>query len=532
VLNLDGNRLPLSELAVAMQYASNYYLGDQINVFFTKQVITPGQSLDLSSEAVILGQNTIFTVYDKNGKQVTDVKVNNGKLTFPRAGLYTVKMTNPYVLSQGEVAFWNEEEQYWEPTNVHGWLASATSWQRVFQSNYQNVYGYNINNAKLAGALDQGMANGFRPSGNFDTLLIEADSQSPGEGAVIFNQATGEQLALGRHGIVITTAKPFMNNVQGMYTGLAGGLQPGQQRAGVDGIQLAQAYVGSDAPQNLYPAHNPWRMNFTPLGGWGSHGGADNIQGYDVTQFGGFLTLDHTWQDFMLGGAFSFAQTQLDYDNFGSESDADSMAIALYGRQNFGPWFIGGQVGVGHALVDNKRSIPAIGLNAKSDYTMYWYQAGLSAGYDVEVGQSSVISPSLGIAYLGSHSEGFTEKGAGNLNLEVDSESMNSLEVQGIVEAQTTFTTQSGMRIIPRLKLGLGYELADENAVIHTRFNEIPEINGFEAESADPGRLRAIMGAGVDLSLSETVSVAIDYEGSLQQDYQYHQGSVSLKLEF
>ena len=187
-LNVDGNNLPLSELAVAMQHAKNYYLGDQINVFFTKQVLTPGQTLDLSSEAVILEQNTTFTVYDKNGKQTTDVKVDNGKLTFAKAGSYTVKMTNPYVLSQGDVHVWNEEEQTWDLTSVHSWLASATSWQRVFQSNYQSVYGfYNINNANLAGALDQGMANGFRPSGNLDALLIEADFLSPGAGAVVFN---------------------------------------------------------------------------------------------------------------------------------------------------------------------------------------------------------------------------------------------------------------------------------------------------------------------------------------------------------
>jgi hypothetical protein len=192
-------------------------------------------------------------------------------------------MTNPYVTSQGYVNLWNQDERIWEYIDVQGWPASAaTGWLRVFQNSYQDSYGfYNVNNANLGRALDQALLSGYRPGGSLDGLLLQADLATPGAGARIFNQAGGEQLALGRQAIISAAARPFMDRVRAQYLNLPPAPEA-RQRAGGQYIQLAQAYLNSDAGMNLYPAHNPWRMQFTPLGGWGQHSGKDGIQGYDM----------------------------------------------------------------------------------------------------------------------------------------------------------------------------------------------------------------------------------------------------------
>jgi uncharacterized protein YhjY with autotransporter beta-barrel domain len=106
--------------------------------------------------------------------------------------------------------------------------------------------------------------------------------------------------------------------------------------------------------------------------------------------------------------------------------------------------------------VKNDRNIPNALATASGGYNMYWLQAGLAAGYDFQAGENTVISSSLGLAWLGSRSQGFTEKGAGSLNLDVDSQDMNSLKIQAYTEARTGISTAGGLAVTPPAPAGPG----------------------------------------------------------------------------
>lgn len=101
-LNLDDCRLPLSRLAFWSGQAQNRArLGNQKDVLFVQTGLKAGEILDLSGEAEIEGEKTVFSVLTDKGRRVKpdDYREAGGKIVFHRPGLYRVMMTNEKVFS-------------------------------------------------------------------------------------------------------------------------------------------------------------------------------------------------------------------------------------------------------------------------------------------------------------------------------------------------------------------------------------------------------------------------------------------------
>ncbi len=102
VLNLDGCRLPLSQLAPLVGRAQKRArFGSQEPVLFESARLPAGQALDLSAEAVIDGAATEFSVQTDKKRRVkpADYRVVEGRVIFLVPGRYRVLMTNERVFS-------------------------------------------------------------------------------------------------------------------------------------------------------------------------------------------------------------------------------------------------------------------------------------------------------------------------------------------------------------------------------------------------------------------------------------------------
>ncbi len=102
-LNLDGCRLPLSQLALLSGKArSRARFGDQENVLFERLNLARGQTLDLSAEADLDGTATVFTVLNDKKRRARPEEyelLEGGLVTFHRPGRFLVMMTNDRVVS-------------------------------------------------------------------------------------------------------------------------------------------------------------------------------------------------------------------------------------------------------------------------------------------------------------------------------------------------------------------------------------------------------------------------------------------------
>ncbi|MDR2443711.1 MAG: autotransporter outer membrane beta-barrel domain-containing protein, partial [Deltaproteobacteria bacterium] len=84
----------------------------------------------------------------------------------------------------------------------------------------------------------------------------------------------------------------------------------------------------------------------------------------------------------------------------------------------------------------------------------------------------------------------------------------------------------------PRINLGAAFETMDTSISIASRFSEIEGIPAFIGSSPEISRSRLIAEAGADLSLSDRVTVSLDYRGSFRRREMLHSGTLSLKFDF
>lgn len=101
-LNLDGGRLPLSRLAPLSGKAQNRgRFGDQEPVLFLERKLLIGETLDLSDEARLGGEETEFVVQTEKKRRVRpeDYEAADGLMVIKKPGRYVVRMTNEAVFS-------------------------------------------------------------------------------------------------------------------------------------------------------------------------------------------------------------------------------------------------------------------------------------------------------------------------------------------------------------------------------------------------------------------------------------------------
>ncbi len=101
-LNLDGCRLPLSQLAFwAGRAERRARLGTQTEALFSRLELETGQTLDLSTEAFIDGQESEFSVLTDRRRRAKPeaYELSAGRVTFQRPGRYLILMSNEKVYS-------------------------------------------------------------------------------------------------------------------------------------------------------------------------------------------------------------------------------------------------------------------------------------------------------------------------------------------------------------------------------------------------------------------------------------------------
>ncbi len=106
-LEIQGNRFLLTDLyAITQKISKNICdFGTQQSVLFNEKSMTTGENLDLSSQASIGGNVTVFLVKKGSTDATKDVdySISEGIIRFLNTGVYTVEMSNPSVTSTSKV---------------------------------------------------------------------------------------------------------------------------------------------------------------------------------------------------------------------------------------------------------------------------------------------------------------------------------------------------------------------------------------------------------------------------------------------
>lgn len=365
-------------------------------------------------------------------------------------------------------------------------------------------------------------ANGVESVGGgeaYNTVLGLSAAQAPGA----FDALSGEAHASTQGALQQHAGGLPRRGLEALRGNLGAGLRPGQPTASASGYTPAAAMPRS----NAYPVWLVARGQDVRLDADG------NAARLDQRSHGLQLGADAPLGDWRLGGAFGYADQDLQVKERASETEADSYQLALYAGRNFalgaGRVHVIGGAGWAHHEIESRRRVvfPGFSENLLGDYSAQTRQLFTEAGYTMPLTMHLSLTPYLALDWSEQRTESFREKG-GSAALQVDGSS-NRLST-------STFglraTQQWGWQEYKgTVRTGLGWRHADGDLAAEST-HRFAGGQAFTVAGAPIARNAAVLGLGLDVALAGQAVLGLDYDGQYGAGNREHSGEVSLRWRF
>lgn len=308
------------------------------------------------------------------------------------------------------------------------------------------------------------------------------------------------------------------------------------QTAKLADARLASLRDGSETGMvagNVSNGLSVWAQGF---GTTGDQDARDGVAGYDVDTLGFAIGADTSSlaDNWVVGLGFAYANTDVDSDNVNrTETDIDSYQLSLYSNYNIDDrTYLAGQLS--YVWGDNEQTRHDVGglagLNADADYDSYVIGARLEAGRSYAAGEITTLTPKVLVNYQHYNADGYTETGAGNASLDVDSESIDLFEVGVGVDASWDFQQADGSYIQPKVGVGVRHDFVGDEYATTSRFTG--GGSSFKTEGFDPAQTTFNVGAGVTYYSSTNWELSAAYDYEVKSDYDAHSGTLRAAYKF
>jgi outer membrane autotransporter protein len=277
--------------------------------------------------------------------------------------------------------------------------------------------------------------------------------------------------------------------------------------------------TGMNAGDTLPQGRGWWLQG---LGRFGEFDDTSNATGADYHSAGVAFGIDTKWRDWVVGLAGNYLRS--DANTFGGDLEVDSFQGAVYAGREFNDGiYMNAAVGVGYHDTDAERtvSVGTLSGQASADYDALTAGVGVEVGRAFELTPQTTLTPYAGIEYTHTNREGFTESGAGVMNLSVNDEDHNSLRTTLGFRVSEEITTGSNMRIKPYAYVAYVREHLDTEATMEAGFSGVPSST-FRIEGTDLDRDRAQVGAGISGQVNERLSFNLGYTGEIAGSDDHH----------
>jgi fibronectin-binding autotransporter adhesin len=208
------------------------------------------------------------------------------------------------------------------------------------------------------------------------------------------------------------------------------------------------------------------------------------------------------------GVLFNYNHTSADTDYNGSKTDIDSYSPGIFATYFDRGFYANGLFSFGYNTYSNTRNISFLNETATSSPTGQQYVGDLDFGYDFHPDRNWVWGPTLGLTYTHLDIDSFTETGAPDADLNVQSQSADSLRSR--LGGHVVFQTALGDVLLqPNLSAMWQHEYLDNSSGITSSSNFSP--SSFTINTASPSRDSALISLGVTATLSNSIALYLNY---------------------
>lgn len=251
------------------------------------------------------------------------------------------------------------------------------------------------------------------------------------------------------------------------------------------------------------------------LGATGKTESTEDVSGLDSQTtgllFGADVPLDDTWR---VGAVAGFSNSSFDLRHASGSTDSDSYHLGVYGGAKWGQLGLRvGAVRTWHELTA-KRSLelPGSSEHLKQDYKAATNQVFGELGYAIELGNAS-LEPFASLAHVRVDTDAFDED-SNTISLKNKSQD-NHVSFSTLGLRAASHLSVAGMDVKPNATLGWRHAFGDVTPESRAAFRG---GDTFTLSGAPIARSAAVVGVGVDVGLSDRVSLGVSYNGQMSSD--------------
>lgn len=255
----------------------------------------------------------------------------------------------------------------------------------------------------------------------------------------------------------------------------------------------------------------------------------DTIQdsyGYAAATYGFVLGFDNKLvNDFRLGSAFTYAQTNIEGDGVGAfKNNVDTYQLTFYGDYTRDDYYLEGMLG--YALSKNDVEHQVLTSKVTADYDSHQWMARVTGGMPFKISSNLLLNPNFSLSYTHVVTDNYAENGVLAKYIAIDN--IDSLKGSLDTKLYHQFKTEQGI-LKSSVHAGVNYEFADTNITSNNHF--LGQTTNIAAASTDIDRASAEFGLGFEYK-TDVWSFIGEYNGSVNNDAMSNTFSLQLRYEF
>lgn len=262
-----------------------------------------------------------------------------------------------------------------------------------------------------------------------------------------------------------------------------------------------------------------------------------NGAGADYTGFTIVGGADYRVVDsFRVGAALSYGKNESDIDDNRGELDASGLSLMGYASYGEQTGFYADVAG-GHTWIDfdndRKIVIGALSRLAQSETDGKQWSFAARIGYNLDL-DPVIIGPSVEYHFYDLDVDGYSETGAGALNMTIDDMEFKSQTIWLGAKASMPIVSGNGV-IEPHASVHWVKELDDEGFLVGTRFTEgvLPFFTPVDARDKEYARANIGVIGNFTTSSGLPVELSINYDGTFgNADFSQHRFQLKAALRF
>ena len=296
---------------------------------------------------------------------------------------------------------------------------------------------------------------------------------------------------------------------------------------------LAGLLTGQNNPNAL---EKPWGVYFDPGLVFGDQNSSADQTGFNFAMGGFTAGADYrVWQDLLLGLNTGYTYTSAGFNGSGGYVHGNTWPLNAYAAYLPKPFYAYGSLGYALNLYNLQRDISFGGLSRAADSSTTGNQLNAygETGYDIKV-NPVVLTPAVTLSFSKLWIGGFTESGAGALDLTVGSQNAQSLQT-GVGGKIAVPMQRDTVTWTPQAYAFYQHEFSDSSRLIDARLSQTGTAFNYLTDdfSGQPHRNFAVVGADVTVATQKNLKVQLDYNAEVGRgNYIAHYVSAGLRWEF